>query len=98
MIDNEYIETLISRAYNRSRQSVRPTRTYGSVDNKYKKLKDKIDKTKDSYIKSKGYYLTDSQNQRLNYKLDDYFDKLSFKEVFEPDREYIIKLIEEIAK
>lgn len=98
MIDNEYIETLISRAYNRSRQSVRPTRNYGSADKEYKKLKDKIDKTKDSYIKSKGYYLTDSQNQRLNSKLDDYFDKLSFKEVFEPDREYIIKLIEEIAK
>lgn len=99
MIDNEYIETLISRAYNRSSGRInKPSRDYGKADKEYKKLKNRIDKIANNYINSKGYYLSDSQNRILNDKLDDYFDKLSFEGIFEPDGEYIVKLIEKIAK
>lgn len=101
MIDNEYIESLITRAHNSKSSPFGKggfaPRDVKENDEDYKKLKGKTNYIKDKYIKTFGYVLSDSQNKLLEDELYMYMDKLWFNEIYEPDRKFIMNLVKKIA-
>ena len=100
MIDNEYIESLITRAHNSKSSPFGKgfaPRDVKENDEDYKKLKGKTNYIKDKYIKTFGYVLSDSQNKLLEDELYKYMDKLWFNEIFEPDKKFIMNLVKKIA-
>ena len=101
MIDNEYIESLITRAHNSKSSPLGKggfaPRDVQENDEDYKKLKNKTNFFKDQFIKTFGYILSDSQNKLLEDELYNHMDKLWFNEIYEPDRKFIMNLVKKIA-
>lgn len=99
MIDKNYLETLITRAYNHSlyngENEFLDKEEYVVADSLYLKLKDDLDRHRESMFIGTNIRLSDAQSKKINEKLDEHLTE-TWKKKGKIDYGYISKVIEDI--
>ena len=99
MIDKNYLETLITRAYNHSlydgENEFLDKEEYVESDSSYLKLKEDLDRHRESMFNGTNIILSEGQNKKINEKLDEHLTE-TWKKKGKIDYGYISKVIEDI--
>ena len=100
MIDNNYLETLVTRAYNHSLydgdNEFLDIEEYVEVDDLYKKLRDEIFGVYDSYMKGSNIQFSESQEKKITEKLEEYLMEI-WEAKDKVDHGYVGGIIDDIA-
>lgn len=100
MIDNKYLETLVTRAYNHSLydgdNEFINGEEYIEIDDRYKELQTEIFGIYDNYMRSTNVQFSESQDKKITEKLEEYLMEIWEAEGTVDDG-YVGSIIDDIA-
>lgn len=100
MIDNNYLETLVTRAYNHSLydgdNEFINGEEYIEVDERYKELQTEIFGIYDSYMRGTNVQFSESQDKKITEKLEEYLMEI-WKVKGTVDQGYVGGIIDDVA-